>query len=65
MGSRSGRGDVIDDAPRCIQIIDNRADEFDLLVHLVEDHELGFHRGAEFAVNVAGDREREARLCDG
>ena len=62
---RSGRGNVIDDLPRRIQIVDHGTDDLDLLLHLVENHELGFHGGAELGVNTAGNGKRETRLCDG
>jgi len=36
-----------------IQVLNRGADHLAVLLHLVEDHQLGLHRGAELAVNLS------------
>ncbi len=55
------RGHGIDKRKGFIQVPDTGADHLAVLLHLVEDHQLGFHRGAELAVDLPRHREGQAR----
>ena len=56
-----GCGHCVDICQGFIQVPDAGADHLSVLLHLVEDHQLGFHRGAELAVNLSRHREGQAR----
>ncbi|WP_437197511.1 hypothetical protein [Roseovarius sp. MS2] len=42
-------------------MLNRGADHLAVFLHLVEDHELGFDRGAELAVDLPRHRQRQSR----
>ena len=54
------RSHGVDICQGVVQIPHRGADELTTLLHLVEDQELGLHRGAELAIHLPRDRQREA-----
>jgi len=59
LGPDCGHG--VDKRKGVIQIAHNGADHLAGVLHLVEDNELGFDRGAELAVDLPWHREGQAR----
>ena len=59
LGPCCGHG--IDICQGFIQIPHRDADHLAVLLHLVEDHELGFHSCAELAIDLSRHRECQAR----
>lgn len=59
LGPCCGHG--IDKWKGFIQIAQSGADHLAALLHLVEDHELGFDRGAELAIDLSRHRQRQSR----
>ena len=57
----TGCGHGIDKRKGFIQIAHSGADHLASLLHLVEDHQLGFHSCAELAIDLPRHRERQAR----
>ncbi len=55
-----GRGHGVNERKDFLQILNRGADHFAVLLHLVEDHQLGFDRGAELAVDLPRHRQRQA-----